>query len=499
MADRILNTGNVMCVNSRDRSLVVSATNAFVLPSSRVFVIGCLLASAPAQADNFQFHGTASGSVATTDNEAGTAENQRGSVFSDVRPGMLFTYNSPRHIHELLAEVDFVYNLRADRPNVTFRSGYKAFFITGPRSEISLDADVSQGQVNALQASQPIAQTPTQVIPSGRTDTEQVAGNENGSYQAGKGTRVFQRMFGRYTGTESNDLMAKVETQSVETGAGIGFDYRRKSQGFQAELGGTFVHLRRDDPAGIQMGSRVDNQLNPRGVLVYQLDISQRWSLNLDGGVEYVHPVTKLFGKDLRDPFNPDEERKSALFPIFGGVVAYTDVWGRAQLAARRAVTPNLFIAQNTVSDSANLTFAMPLKFLDRDAQKRSPKVVGIGTAGVERMQLIDPFEGDLRGRFLVARLDFAVAWSPRDGQTYGLRYEVTYQNGDTIGEMVVPSYLRNTFYFTFALRYPTEVKVRVPRRANQSVRADKGDLSPIGAEPVIVDPAELLEGQGGR
>jgi hypothetical protein len=479
--------------------LVAGATNSFVPPSSRVFVIGCLVAASPARADNFQFHGTASGSVATTDNESGTAENKRGSVFSDVRPGMLFTYNSPRHIHELLTEVDFIYNIRADRPNVTFRGGYKAFFVTGPRSELSMDADASMGEVNALQVSQPVAGTPTQVIPSGRTDTKQFAANENGSYQAAKGTRVFQRIFGRYTGTESGELMATVTTKAVETGAGIGWDYRRKTQGFQAELGGTYVHLDKLDPAGVQMGSRIDNQLNPRGVLVYQLDISQRWSLNLDGGVEYVHPVTKLFGKDLRDPYNPGEERKSALFPIFGGVVAYTDVWGRAQLAARRAVTPNLYIAQNTISDSANLTFAMPLKFLDKDSQKRAPKVVGIGTAGVERMQLIDPFAGELRGEFKVARLDFALAWSPHEGQTYGLRYEVTYQNGDTVGEMVVPSYLRNTFYFTFALRYPTEQKVKVPRRANQSVRADKGDLSPIGAEPVVIDPAELLEGSGGN
>jgi hypothetical protein len=38
-----------------------------------------------------------------------------------------------------------------------------------------------------------------------------------------------------------------------------------------------------------------------------------------------------------------------------------------------------------------------------------------------------------------------------------------------------------------------------VPRRGN-SVRADKSDLAPIGSEPVIVDPAELLEeGEGDR
>jgi len=40
-------------------------------------------------------------------------------------------------------------------------------------------------------------------------------------------------------------------------------------------------------------------------------------------------------------------------------------------------------------------------------------------------------------------------------------------------------------------------VQVRVPRRQN-SVRADQSDLAPIGAEPVVVDPAELLE-EGGE
>lgn len=477
----------------------MSATKCFVRCPTRVLAIGCVLGFGVARADNVQFHGTASGSVATTDNEQGTDDNPRGGVFSDVRPGMLLTYNSPRHIHELLGEVDFIYNLRADRPNVTFRGGYKAFFLTGPRSEMSVDADASFGQVNALRVSAPIEGTPTQVIPAGRTDTRQVAGSENASWQATKGSRVFQRVFSRLTETEDTDPMVEVSTRAFETGIGMGFDVRRRSHNFVFEGGASFVHLERLDPFGVQMGSRVDNQVNPRGVVVWQYDINQRWSSNVDVGLVYVNPVTKLLGKDLSDPYNPGEERKPAPFPVFGGVLAYSDVWGRSQLAARRSVTPNLMIAQNTVADSVNLTFAMPLTFLDKDARKRAPKVVGIGTAGFERTQLIDPVAGELAGVFNVARLDFAVAWSPRPGQTYGLRYEVTYQNGDQVGEMLVPSYLRNTFYFTFALRYPTEVQVKVPRRPHTSVRADKGDLSPIGAEPVVIDPAELLEGGGGR
>jgi hypothetical protein len=231
--------------------------------------------------------------------------------------------------------------------------------------------------------------------------------------------------------------------------------------------------------------------------VVWQYDINKHWSSNLDGGLVYVNPVTELFGRNLRDPYNPDRKYTPGPFPVFGGLLAYTDVWGRALINVRRSVAPNLFIAQNTINDQLSVTFALPLKFLDPDSSNREPKVVGIGTAGLNRTQLIDPDTGMLRGQFNVARADFTVAWQPRKGQTLGLRYELSYQKGDTVGEMIVPTFFRNTFYFTFALRYPEDIQVRVPRRTN-SVRADQGDLAPIGAEPVVVDPAELLEGAGG-
>jgi hypothetical protein len=77
------------------------------------------------------------------------------------------------------------------------------------------------------------------------------------------------------------------------------------------------------------------------------------------------------------------------------------------------------------------------------------------------------------------------------------VRYEVAYQQGDTMASGVVPAFLRNTVYFTFSLRYPEDVRVKVPRRG-QSLRADRKDLAPIGSEPVIVDPEEILNGSGG-
>jgi hypothetical protein len=446
-----------------------------------------LIGASSARADNAEFHALASGSVATTDNVNGSATNPQGSIFTDIRPGMLFTYNSLRMIHELLTEVDLFYYFGRTQPNVTFRGDWKAYFITGPRSDMSVGASGSQGQLNSLVASTPSQDNPLLVQPAGKINTTNASASENGSWTATKFTRLFQRAFSRYTTTENTDPDVAVTTRSFEAGFGVGFDHRIRRDNFSIDVGGSYVYLEKNDPLMVQMGDRLDKQINPRVVGVWQHDFTKALSTSVDAGVVYVNPIFNLTG-----------DTEAAPFPIFGITGAYTDVWGRAQVTARRAVTPNLLIAQNTLSDSINATFALPLNFLDRDQRRRAPKVIGIGNIGVDRTQLIDPSDASLRGRFFVGRLDTAVGWQPRPGQTLGMRAELTYQDGDAIGEMVVPSFHRFTFYFTFSLRWPEDVQVRVPRRTN-SVRADKSDLAPIGSEPVVIDPAELFEEGGER
>src|SRR5262249_16916668 len=147
--------------------------------------------------------------------------------------------------------------------------------------------------------------------------------------------------------------------------------------------------------------------------------------------------------------------RKPGAFPTAGIIAAYTGEWGRALIDARRQVTPNLFIARNTVNDGINVTFAMPLTFLEKDQRRSAPRVVGVGSVGVARTQLIDPSSSDLSGQFWIERVDATVAWEPRKGQILGVRAELTNQNGDTIGELTAPSFHRFTLYFTFALRWP--------------------------------------------
>ena len=425
--------------------------------------------------------------MATTDNTFATADNRQFDLFFQVRPGVLFAYDSPRMIHELDAEVEVLeYVLHSQDPSVTAHGGWKGFFTPGPRSELTLAADLSNGKLNALTSRTSPDQTTVMVLPLGAITTNQADASEYGSWISSKSTRTSESVFSNYTDTNDNAMMP-TKTQSAEVGGRLGFEKDFRSNSVALEAGASYLYFNRTAPVGAMPPSGTTTQVDPRGILIWRHDIDRHWSTSVDGGVVYVNPLGAV----------PD--RRAAAFPVFGGLGAYTEAWGRATFALRRAVTPNLFIAQNTVDDSAIAQLAMPLPILDKDQSLRVPKVVGLGSIGAERTQLIDANSSTLQGSFYVARLDLGVSYTPAMGQTYGLRYEFIYQSGNSVATMLIPAYFRNTLYFTFSFRYPDRLAAQVPRRTD-SVRADRKDLSPVGAEPVVPDPAEQLpEGEDGE
>ena len=452
-----------------------------------LLAIGCLLAAAPAYADHATYQGTVVGNVATTDNVfAQPRENAEPDVYMQIRPGMLLAYDSPRAIQELTGEIEFLeYIAHSDKPSVTFRGGWQGFFLPGPRSQVTTTANASTGQLNALSTRTSPDQAGINVLPPGEIDTRQADASEYLSYQAGKDTRVSQTVFARWTATQDQDPMIAVTTDSYEAGGDLAGEHTFNHDTIGLDAGASYLYLKRIDPFGTQMGSRLDKQFNPRGSVSWRHDIDKQWSFNANVGAVYVNPVGT-------DPYNPGDKRRANTFPTLGATVAYTDNWGLATLNIRRAVAPNLFIAENTLDEGATATVALPLPWLDEVPHARNPKLVGLGMFGYERSELIDSEAGGTLGTFNVVHVDFGVGWSPSPAQTYGVRYQFLYQSGDSTATMVIPSYWSNTLFFTFSLRYPDRTVAQVPRRT-QSLRSDRKDLAPMGAEPVVPDPAEAL------
>jgi hypothetical protein len=429
--------------------------------------------------------------MATTDNlfAAGSGGDRQADMFATIRPGVLYAYDAPQMLHDFTAEAEVVqYLLHRDKPLLMGRAGWKSLFLPGPRTQLTMTINVGKGLLSLLSTRASSDQTTAQVMPSGDVNVEQADTAQTLAWVATKHTRIQQGVLGRY-GFTDDGAGTHGETREVGTNLGVERTFRKTTIGLDASL--SYLRLERISPAGSETPSRQDRQINPRGTMSLRHDLDKQWSASADGGVVFVNPVGT-------DKFNPDAMRRRGTFGIAGAQVMYNELWGRALLSARRDVAPNLFLAQNTVDDTANLQVAMPLPWLD--ATKRNPKLAAAGSIGVSHSQLINSETGATEGDFKVGRLDLSVGWTPKPGVTYGFRYELVYQTGDSVAQMNLPSYYRNTVYFTFSLRYPDRVVSEVPKQ-RRGVRSDRKDLMPMGSDPVVIDVLEDShdDGNGGK
>jgi hypothetical protein len=453
-------------------------------------IIIATLASEPlARADRTSLHGTVSGDVAATDNVFATDREQNEvDLFFTIRPGGILGYDAPRMSHDFTLEGEIInYLAHSDAPSLAARGGVRSAYVTSKHTSVITQINGSSGVLTALSARSTPDQTIPFFTPIGQVDTLQGDANEQFSWRSGRSFTFSQTLFARASRTDDNadDLTpGAIPTivKSAEVGGSLGFEKSfRRGDAVSFNAGVSVLRLERDaDPASIQ-GPSLDRQINPRAGLQWRHDFNRIWSGSVDGGVVYVYP----YGTD---PDNPMAEQRDGVFPIMGAALAYTEVWGRAQLQARRDITPNLFVAQNTVNDTALLSLALPLRWLD-ESRMRAPKVVALGSFGINRTQLIDSVTADVDSSFLIGRLDVGVGYSPRPGFTYGVRYEFVYQTGDDDAVMAIPGFFRNTLSFTFAIRYPDRVAgAETQKRRKNGVRADGKDLVPIGVDPISTD-----------
>jgi hypothetical protein len=428
-----------------------------------------------------------------------TERNVRESDISfAVRPGVLFGYDGPRASHELALEGEVLEFLRhSEEPSVSVRGGVRTRIQTSRFTSFAAQLDGSNGVLTALSARSSPDVTGPQLVPLGRIDTQSAGGSMALSWDTGRRLQITPSVFGRVSRSDDNavDALSGDDTatiiKSAEAGGQISFERSWRDNALSLEAGASVLRLERDAPVTLMLGPRLDRQFNPRLRAQWRHDIDRQWSSTLDGGAVYVHP----FGKD---PDNPDAVLEDGIFPIFGGGLAYTEVWGRAQVQARREIAPNLLVAQNTINDTATVQLALPLPWLD-DSRRRQPKLVGLGSIGVARTQLINSESSDTESKFYVGSLDVGVGYSPRPGFTYGLRYQFQYQTGNDAGEMLIPGFWRNTLSFTFNIRYPDQANGEQARRRNKGVRADGGDLVPIGVDPVTTDVVPDEDSGGGE
>ena len=444
---------------------------------------GFALAS-PARGDHSSIHATATGDVATTDNVLSAPSGGReGDVYVQIRPGVLFAYDTPRLIQDLAAELEVLeYAEHSHTPSLTARAGWRAVFTSGPRSELTMVANASSGRLNAITARTSPDQTSVGAVPAGEIKARQADASAQLGWQATHELRLAERGLVRWAAT-TDGLDMPTTTDSIELGAAITMERAFRHDTLGLDLGTGYVDLERIAPPTPISGSSLVRAVEPQALALWRHDFDAAWSLAAEAGALLIAPIGT-------DPYAPALPHPSGWYPVAGALVAYSQPWGHASLAVRHAVAANLLLAQNTVGDSATAQVAIPLPWLDDNPHAHAPKLVALGSLGVERSAFVDPRTAMTLASFELLRVDLGVGWTPKPGQTYGVRYELAVQHGNAAAAATIaPSFYRNTVFFTFALRIPDRLTTDVPIHG-ASVRADRGDVAPAPADAEPVVPA---------
>ncbi|MBA3538565.1 MAG: hypothetical protein H0T79_02970 [Deltaproteobacteria bacterium] len=437
-----------------------------------------------AYAEDQTFHLTLTTDVSATDNVFGVPSDgpteKEFDLYAQIRPGLLYNYLTPRSTYEAFAEMEILEYIRhSDQPSVTARGGGRSSFVTGPFSNITFAANGSTGKLAAIGVRSSPDQTEAQITPPGQVDIIQADASHGGSWQAGRTYRFFESLSARWS--QAQPINDSATTESSEFGAGLGFEKSFEDNSFGIDVGVAYLRLLNvqfaNPDAMTPLVGRLDRQLNPRIGMSWRHDITRNWSTGLSGGLVYVIPLWDDPYKDTNPMFL---QRGRTVSPVVGGQVSYTDVWGYANLSVSRTVSPAVLIAQNTINDGVAVTVGMPLTFME-DSRGRAPRWLGLGSAGVQRTQLINASGGSPEGTFGALRIDLGVTYAVRPGMTLGGRYSIQHQTGDAEAVMAVASYTTNTLTFTMTMRYPERTAVRQKRnKRKHSTRADRSDVTPL-------------------
>lgn len=422
-------------------------------------VTGALTAiPAVARAESWSLHVVGDAQIAWTDNlfSAAPGTDRESDAYLDIRPGAILMAETPRSVHELTYTFDAsIYAVHNEAWSIMQRLGWRGFFATSPRTELNTDVSASAGDSTSLTTQ---AGAGLGVVPSGQVHVTQASAGENFAYQASPKLRLLEGATVRYDKTEQN---ASAST-GIDLSARLGLERTWKRDALTVSVAPTYLQLTRPG-AGVDIE---DDQLNLHVDAIWRRDLTRLWTGSLDAGATAVLPTTA--------------GGRSTVQPTFGGQVAYFPDWGSATFQAHRAVLPNLFIAQNTLTDSASASCWLPLPWLR--ANPMEPRLTVQATLGGARVQLIDGTQGEILSGFSQVLGDVAVAWNLRQAAALTLRYQFIHQGVDGTSTADVHGFNRSTVMLTFSGRWPERLAATVPVR--QTLRVDRANVTPIGDGP---------------
>jgi len=375
-------------------------------------------------------------------------------------------------VHELSYELDAnFYPGHGGATALSHRTGWRGHFLTGPRSDLGATALYSMGQTSAIVSREAMPNTGARQ--AGSSDFVQGDLTQTFNYSVSRPLRLTQGSLARRY--ENKDDYNTTST-GMELGGSLGIDraWQYNAVGLLANV--RYVDLAtRTEPEGMDPVISGSDSMNLQAVLSWRRDLGRHWSSLLDAGATTLLPI--------------NEGDRTVTQPTFGGQLTYFPDWGQAYVSLRRSMAPNLYIAQNTITDSAVLSVGLPLPWLTDDPAQ--PKLSIQSTAGVTRTQIVDLSNDDTDAGFDVIVADLAVAYTPRNAVALALRAQHLRQDATGENALVGFDYDRTTVMLTVYARWPDRLAGEVPTTESLRVQND------AAAEATVED--EGAGDSGGR
>ena len=451
-------------------------------------LVGCLATAV--HADDHSLHVTGFLQAGWTDNLLSSPDEPRegapektADFYAQFRPGVLGAWARGRMI--LQASYELEANLYAENDEASsFQhvAGVDAFFLTSPRTELTTGVRLSTGELNSFQTRAPAAGGGYTITESGSTEFRSAEVSQLLAFTATRELRLTQSLRARYFSSENVDVDPPSESSGTDLQLEGAADRSFRYSAVSLRVTGNLNSLQ--NGADADLDGEVDapsRQLNAGVVGAWRRDFGLRWTLALDAGATAVIPF---------------QDVSPSIQPTIGAQLGYFPEWGSAGVSIRRSVAPNLFIQENTITDSAIVNAWLPLPWFTPDPML--PRFSVAGSAGITRTQVISRDTGEPTGAFDMLGADAALNYHPMEGFVVTARYQYLDQRISEAGDAAVFPYSRHTVMISVGGRFPYRLAAEVPQR--ETLRVDRRNATPVGEEvaPTTAPGAGGGGGSGG-
>jgi hypothetical protein len=425
-------------------------------PSARfaawLAALSVLFVVAPGLAASAKLQAVGEASIGVTDNAQsapdvplpGGAEKSAG-AFLVLRPGLVLGVLSAQAIQRLAYTFDYnVYFARAASSSSSNRLEYRGVFDISPRVNAILGASATESDSYAALTLAPPASGVLPLLPGGDSKMLQLGADEVVDVELAVGWRSWEGV-GVSLGMPLFDTDAP---RTITPNARVGIEYSWIGDALGAEGRGSYFVVR-DGVRADGTRVRLARELQLGGVAFYRHDIGRSLTSSVEGGAVRV----TRFATDT-----------SRWYPLAGAMLAYSEVFGDAQLAYAHAVTTNVLFGQSLVSDEIRLRGAIPL-------DKKGIFTVA-ASAGYQRGRLLDE-NARLATRVSVFLADATFGWQLNPWLLLGVRAQHIDQRSDVRVVTLPVSFVQNNLMLGASFAFPPDPEVastyRAPKRVDRT------------------------------